>query len=154
MSALRWRWASARSVGTSHIRAGKGCDDFGACFEVRGNLEPVLVAVVSDGAGSAPHSAIGSWITSRVFTEAATRFIKSGQSLKDLSIEIAQMWIDDIRDRIIVAAQKHDATPRDFAATLVGSLVGAHYAVFIQIGDGGSVFRTTNDDAWSIGNMA
>ena len=71
MNPPRWTWAAARSVGTSHIRAGKGCEDFGACVEVSGAFETVLVAVASDGAGSACHSAIGSWVTTRVFVPSA-----------------------------------------------------------------------------------
>jgi Protein phosphatase 2C len=136
----------------SHIRAGKGCDDFGACFEVAGNHDSILIAVVSDGAGSACHSAKGSWITSRVFAETASRFIKSGQQLTDLSFDLARGWLDDIRDRIIVAARKQGASPRDFAATLVGSLVAAEHAIFIHVGDGGFVFRSTKSEApgWSV----
>jgi hypothetical protein len=146
----RWTWASARSIGTSHIRAGKGCDDFGACLEVRGTSDPVLVAVASDGAGSACHSAIGAWITSRVFTDCAARFIKGGSQVGDLSIAIAKEWLDTIRDRIIVAAEKRSATPRDFAATLVGSLIGAEQAAFIHVGDGGSVFKADDAEQWTI----
>jgi len=151
MSKPRWTWASARSVGTSHIRAGKGCDDFGACLEVSGASDAVLIAVTSDGAGSACHSATGAWITSRVFTDCAARFIKSGRQVEELSIEVVKEWLDIIRDRISLAADKREAVPRDFAATLVGSLVGSERAAFIHIGDGGSVFKGENESDWSIG---
>jgi hypothetical protein len=146
-----WTWASARSTGTSHIRAGKGCDDFGACIEVSGGSDSVLVAVASDGAGSARHSAIGSWITSRVFAKSAATFIRGGDRVSRLSKDTIDEWLDDIRDRIAAAATRQDAAPRDFAATLVGSLVAREHAVFFHIGDGGSVFRSGDVNAWNIG---
>jgi hypothetical protein len=60
----RWIWVGAKSTGTSHLRVGLGCDDFGACVEVGGKTDTVLVIVASDGAGSARHSSIGSRIAS------------------------------------------------------------------------------------------
>jgi hypothetical protein len=111
----------------------------------------VLVAVASDGAGSARYSAIGSWITSRVFARSAATFIRRGDGVSRLSKDTINEWLDDIRDQITVVASRRDAAPRDFAATLVGSLVGREHAVFLHIGDGGSVFRSGNADVWNIG---
>jgi hypothetical protein len=145
----RWTWASARSVGTSHLKSGKRCDDFGACLELRTLSETILVAVASDGAGSAQHSPIGSWITSRVFAQLATRYIKAQRSLSTFSIEIAREWLDEIRDRIIAAAASRDAMPRDFAST-AGSMISDHEAIFINVGDGESVFRTAHNDEWQV----
>ena len=48
-----WRWAGACSVGTSHIRTGRGCDNSAACIEYQHDNGSALLAVVSDGAGSA-----------------------------------------------------------------------------------------------------
>jgi Protein phosphatase 2C len=129
MTHSRWTWAAARSIGTSHLKTGKRCDDFGACLELRTPSENILVAVASDGAGSAQHSWIGSWITSRVFAQLATRYVKSERSLGSFSIEIAREWLDEIRDCIISVAASRDAMPRDFASTLVGSVISNHEAV-------------------------
>lgn len=145
MSVPAWSWASARSIGTSHLRAGKGCDDFGACIEVTGLSNSALIAVASDGAGSASFSAIGAWITSRVFVSRAVHFIKSGEQVGDLTISTIKEWLDGIRDHIGSAARRRDATPRDFAATLVGVLAGSTQTAFIHVGDGGSVFRTFSE---------
>src|SRR5271166_6229080 len=106
MKAHSWTWAAARSVGTSHIKAGKCCDDFGACLEVNGPSDTVLIAVASDGAGSASHSATGSWITTRAFVRAAANYVKQGHDLKRFSSEVAHEWLDDIRDRIGSAASR------------------------------------------------
>ena len=146
----RWTWAAARSVGTSHIRAGKGCEDFGACLEIAGSSDTVLVAVASDGAGSACYSAMGSWITTRVFAQAAANYVKQGHDISRLSADIAREWLDDIRDRIGAAASRRGGTPRDFAATLVGCIIGSECSVFIHVGDGAFVFRKQGDLAWTV----
>jgi hypothetical protein len=150
MTTSRWAWAAARSTGTSHLKSGKGCDDFGACIELRTQSESTLIAVASDGAGSAQHSAIGAWITSRVFVQMATRYIKSQQPLSAFSIDIAREWLDEIRDRIISAAQSKDALPRDFASTLIGSIISDHEAIFVHVGDGASVFRAVSNPDWQV----
>src|SRR5260221_13162460 len=78
MIAPRWTWASARATGTSHLKAGKGCDDSAACLEsVQGNRS-ILVSVVSDGAGSARYSSTGSRIAWQAFARAALRFLREG----------------------------------------------------------------------------
>src|SRR6516164_8705130 len=75
MTQFRWTWVGTRSTWTSHLRSGKGCDDFGACVELSSAGGQVLIAVASDGAGSARHSSIGSWVTVRAFVENAVRFL-------------------------------------------------------------------------------
>ena len=146
----RWTWVAARSVGTSHIKAGKGCDDFGACLEISGRTGPVLVAVASDGAGSAIHSSKGSWITSRVFVRSAFDYFATGHDLTELSYEVVRGWLDDIRDRIGVAASRVSATRRDFAATLVGCLISTDSSVFIHIGDGAAVYKARGETDWKV----
>lgn len=150
MKPRRWSWAAARSIGTSHIKAGKGCEDFGACLEVAGSSDTVLIAVASDGAGSACHSATGSWITTRVFAQVAAKYVLHGHDLRDLSSDTAREWLDDIRDRIGAAASRLGAVPRDFAATLVGCVIGSEWSAFIHVGDGAFVFRREGDLVWSV----
>jgi hypothetical protein len=110
----------------------------------------VLVAVTSDGAGSARYSAIGSWITVRVFTEMAVRQLDRLDSLRSLSAEMVDDWLDEIRERIILAARRNDTVPREFAATLVATLVARNDAAFIHVGDGASVFRVGDSSEWIV----
>jgi hypothetical protein len=145
-----WTWASARSTGTAHLKAGKGCDDFASCVEAPAPPGPVLVAIASDGAGSARHSAIGAWITARVFTETAVRHLDRLDSLRLLTPEMVDEWLDEIRERIILAARRKDTVPREFAATLVAAIVASHDAVFIHVGDGAAVFRASESAEWIV----
>src|SRR5262249_12702251 len=119
-----WCWIGASSTGTSHLSAGEGCDDSWACFEHEDGNQSTLVAVVSDGAGSARFAEMGSRLVVRGFIEVVVRFLRSGRSAADVTDELAREWVDAIRDRIYCGAGKFSASPRDFAATLVGVIVG------------------------------
>ena len=141
MSSTSWGWVVAKATGTSHLRAGKGCDDFGGCTLLQIPDADVLILAVSDGAGSAEHSAIGARLTTLAFARRAAAFVKSGGDIASLSQQTALDWLDDVRDRIARAAGERGAAPRDFAATLVGCDVTPDHATFVHVGDGAGVIR-------------
>jgi hypothetical protein len=145
-----WTWASARSTGTAHLKAGRGCDDFAFCIEAPSRGGPVLVAVASDGAGSARYSAIGSWIAVRVFTDMAVRYLGRHGVLRSLTRDLVDEWLDEIRDRIELAARRKDTVPREFAATLVAAIASPDDAAFVHVGDGASVFRAGESAEWVV----
>jgi hypothetical protein len=72
--------------------------------------------------------------------------------LAGLSREIASDWLDDMRGRIEIASRAAGLTPRDFAATLVGCIVGDGKAKVLHVGDGAAVYRTTNSEEWVVGS--
>lgn len=150
MSRNKWTWVGSKRIGTSHIKSGTGCDDFGACVEVRGPVDGAMIAVVSDGAGSAKYSSIGSRIVARVCTTNAARHLLSGKPLLDISSEVVKDWLDEVRDRISLTAQSRGAARRDFASTVVGAVAGDASAVFFHVGDGAAVYRQTAKDGWVV----
>jgi hypothetical protein len=151
MTAARWTWAGARSTGTSHLRFGKQCDDYGACIELKTPPGNILIAVAADGAGSACHASNGSRITTNSFVHSVARHFRAGRCVTEVTPELVRTWLDDIRDRIAVAATRLSATPRDFASTLVASVVAPDGAVIVHVGDGACVYRHCNDSDWKVG---
>lgn len=150
MTARRWSWVGACSTGTSHLRAGTGCDDAGACIEVDTQLGASLVLVVSDGAGSAELSGIGSRIVTRTFCESADLFLRSGGSASAINTEVANEWLDDIRDRLALAAKRENAPLKAFASTLVGCVLQSDTAIIIHVGDGACALRFSGDSLWHV----
>jgi hypothetical protein len=141
-----WSWIGASSVGTSHVNAGEPCEDHAAVVVAGTSKGSVLIAAVSDGAGSAQYANLGSRLVVRGFVNAVRTFLRQDGSLDAITDEIAYAWIDAVRDRIGDVARKSSATPRDFAATLVALLVGPEQAVVFHVGDGGCVIRQNQDD--------
>ena len=150
MRDYRWTWAAARSTGTSHIKSGKQCDDYGACLELRDTLCTTLIAVAADGAGSASHSSRGSRIATASFVRSAVRYLHGGHSLAELTHYVINEWIDDLRDRIAADANRLGAIPRDFASTLIGAVIGTEASAVIHVGDGACVYRNGSDIAWKV----
>ncbi|MCQ4188385.1 PP2C family serine/threonine-protein phosphatase [Methylocystis suflitae] len=145
-----WTWAGAKVAGTSHIKSGLGCDDNGICSEVATPRGPVLVAVVSDGAGSARYSAIGSALVCVTLTKLARGFVAEGYSVSDISHDVGDVWLTQVRERISISSSLRDRSPREYAATLVAAIIGPADATFLHVGDGGAVIKCENEDSWEI----
>jgi serine/threonine protein phosphatase PrpC len=145
-----WRWAGACAIGTSHVKANTACQDRAACLTFETSAGPAIVAVVSDGAGSAQEAARGASITCTEFHRRAVAYLGGGGTLAAVDSELAVHWIDSVRDRIFAAAQLAGLRPRDYAATLVALIADAERAVVVHIGDGAAVVRSRETHEWSV----
>jgi len=148
VSDVEWRVAHASVVGTSHEKTGLPCQDAGCCRVVSDpEGRHVLLAVACDGAGSASRSLDGATLTTgrflREFTEAT-----SHSGLDGITKEFVEDWLSRVRSEIWNRADIHDLSPREFACTILGAVVGHDRAAFFQIGDGAIVVsnRTEPDD--------
>jgi hypothetical protein len=145
----RWRIAAAKAVGTAHIDQRTGCQDAFRC-EILHDREQreVLVAVVSDGAGSASRSADGAAIACGEFAACVQRFLANGRRLPDLDVATVQRWIDHIRLTISDAALGEEAASADYACTLLAVVAQDRHLATLQIGDGAIVFSAGGEWRW------
>jgi hypothetical protein len=150
MKVAQWSWVGASSTGTSHLASESGCDDAGACIETRTPSGPTLICAVSDGAGSASLSRIGSHITVRGFCRSALAFARAGRTPKNLDRSVVGDWLDDIRSRIEHASIRERSPRRSFAATLVGCVVQADGIAIVHVGDGACAFRLRAETEWQV----
>lgn len=144
-----WRWAGARSRGTSHQKTGSPCQDFGCASLVESPTGPVIVAVVSDGAGSASRAEVGSKVVAMSTLRSAKGFL-SKSPLQELQEDDAWEWIDTIRDNLNARASRLAAKPRDFAATMVALLTDDHVTRIIHVGDGAAVVKYKGSEEWHV----
>jgi len=142
---MTWSWAIASCRGTSHVRDGTKCQDTSRCITAGANKD-ILVAVVSDGAGSAPHGKQGSVLTCRTISECAR--LHFSQTHTPPTNDEIWSWVDLARDRIAASADTRGATPREFAATLVGVIAMGHETIILHIGDGATVCCA--DGQWTV----
>jgi hypothetical protein len=63
MPSAPWRIALASEVGTSHKAASTPCQDFADHAIIETSFGQVLIVAVSDGAGSAAYSNVGSSVS-------------------------------------------------------------------------------------------
>lgn len=141
--AVTWRWASASVIGTSHIQNSDRLQDAYVVAEL-GNGG--IVAIVSDGAGSAKFGAYGAWLTCRFLSVRFREWVRANPDLP--SEEELADWIDELRDQISAIATRRESTPRQFAATLAAIVVAPDEAVTLHIGDSAVVGR--KGDEWDV----
>ena len=142
----RWAWASAGVKGTSHVKTGVRLQDSFCNFEVEKNTGNVFCGMVSDGAGSALFGGEGASLVCRTLSVEIRKYLRSANGLP--TRENYELWIDQVRDRIFLAAKIRNLTPRDFAATLVCVVSNGSESTVIHIGDGCAVFQNSENKSW------
>jgi hypothetical protein len=135
-----WRYAAASAIGTSHQTSLGVCQDAHALRFVE-RLD-VFVGVVSDGAGSASRSDIGS----RHTCDLALRRIAQAPTAVLFSKSLAADVLEQVRADLQLLADDAGATARDFACTMLVAIIGREKAAFWQIGDGAICFRERKED--------
>jgi Protein phosphatase 2C len=139
MSMPTWCRVGASVVGTSHELDGGICQDAGLSIERWGAEGPILISVVSDGAGSAARGREGSRSAVRIVSRAAANYVRDGRPISELDAETINTWLDDVRDAISAQASTHNVSLRDYAATLIVAIVSESCAVIAHVGDGACV---------------
>jgi hypothetical protein len=130
-----WRTAYASVLGTSHIKTGSPCQDAGGCVVVpEASGGEVLIAAVSDGAGTARRSEVGASL-------AVARFLRDFGATDPASIDraFAVEWISSVQEEIAALAADEGSDIRDYACTMLGAVVTGSSAAYLQIGDGAIV---------------
>jgi hypothetical protein len=141
----QWSWAAANCRGTSHVQSGAPLQDAQKCFIAGGSLQPI-VAIVSDGAGSATFGGQGAILTCRVLTLCARQhFARTDYLPTDADFE---GWVDSVRDRIGVAAKTRMLALREFAATLVCVVSDGQESLIAHVGDGCAALRNSDTGSW------
>lgn len=136
----RWVWAGASAAGTSHAALELPCQDAFACrVWQRDGQDPVLIAVVADGAGSAHMSQVGAALSaSLVRAGIVTEALDAGIPVSDVEDTLLHA-LSEVR-RLIGLKAAHDGNAiDDYAATLLVAIAGTDGAIFAQIGDGAIV---------------
>ena len=149
---MSWRWALASAVGSSHARQEAPCQDAGACELVLTPAgEPVLLAAVADGAGSAKRAEAGAQLTCSLAIAAVKGLLASGGSVADVTRPFVEDWLAALRDEVAALAGTEGLAPRDYACTVLSAIIGPGSAVFFQVGDGAIVVSGPGaDDAYEL----
>ena len=138
-----WTWARASYRGVSHVKQGTRRQDALSCL---GATPGTLVAIVSDGAGSASHGGEGASVTVRILMRRALDHVRRTNSLPD--DDTIWTWTDEVRDRLARAAAERNIDRKNFAATLVGVISTGEATAVFHVGDGAAVGRNAKTGAW------
>ena len=130
----KWLLAKASVQGASHIKSGLPCQD-SSIIQTNDSGE-WLIAVASDGAGTATRAEEGANFITKQFAEALLKLSK------ELETKRPGSWVTDYVIEVILksrSALRHEVGDKnitDFNCTLVACLVGQEGGFAIHIGDG------------------
>lgn len=145
MSQGSWLWAGASCIGTSHQKVNESKQDsFQSC--VVDGPEPFYFGIVCDGAGSAKYGGVGSWLTSKIMSRRCTEHLEVSQELP--TEELIWDWIDEIRYRLHLLADKRNLHIREFSTTMVCIVTTGSQTVTAHIGDGAIVAYSAQRETW------
>lgn len=134
-----WRYIAASVRGTSHANGDLVCQDSSLVRTVHTRAGPVLIACVSDGAGSASHSEIGSAWACETLADEISDYLASGRLPCEATRADADTWCVNVHRCLVARAEEAGVTPRQLACTLMGAAVSPIGAVYVHIGDGAIV---------------
>jgi hypothetical protein len=120
-------------------------DAFACCSPITG---APIIAIVSDGAGTAEFGGQGASLVCRSLTIRSRRHFSSLSELPT-DEEIAN-WYDETRDWIAAVAIRRSRVPRDFAATSVFVISIGTDTVIAHVGDGCAALRDDDLGAWIV----
>lgn len=135
-----WKYVFASVAGTSHAASQIPCQDASACEVVTAaDGTRVLLAAVSDGAGSAARADRGAQLVCASFIQRSRDLFAAGRSLHDLNDEFARGWLAGVQGKIFAEADEADLDPGDYSSTFLGAVIGENEATFLHLGDGAIV---------------
>ncbi len=161
-SNVQWQVVGASVTGTSHEQIGRGCDDAHMC-RIASNGS--LLLSVADGAGSASRSAEGAaCVVQTALQTAETLFARQPEpeSVEQWHATLSFIWWTARTSLEALAASQMSTTEeegipqlpqqpaslslRDFATTLLLTIVTSHWIAVTQIGDGAVVALYTSGE--------
>lgn len=137
---VMWKYGFASVIGTGHVKSATPLQDASRvelALDARG--DEVLIAVASDGAGSAGNSDVGARLACDQFIHDLKSHFANGGTWSQLSKDFINDWVDKFQALVNGLAAEAGLKAQDFACTLLAAVVGREQAVYFQLGDGAIV---------------
>jgi hypothetical protein len=140
MAATEWKIVGVSVKGFSHQANGTECQDSYAVSAIEGGW---LVAMVSDGAGSASRSSEGA----RALCKGLVAYLGPRVAENNQPDEtVVRLWVEESVELVRASLDKSEGRAlTEFHATLVGVIAGPHGGAFFHIGDGAGCATLLDD---------
>lgn len=134
-----WKFVSACAVGAAHLEINLPCQDACRVELIKSSVaDQYLLCLAADGAGSAKAAEVGAHVACGTAGDCIAAWLSSTEPLV-WDAAIVEVWINEIRSKLLATAAASSLTLRDFACTLLGAVIGPDKAIFFQMGDGAMV---------------
>lgn len=129
---MSWKYFYSSVKGTSHLASNTPKQDNCEIYI----FKDYLISTIADGAGSAKYSDMSSKFICKLFVRKTKQWLESN-NLENLTREIISEWFSYFQKVInrTVLIYKLESS-REFATTLLFSVLSKDFNIFVQIGDG------------------
>ena len=137
---MTWKVLSSSVTGTSHANRNEEGQDY-----CRAGVKSIcdrlfFIALAADGAGSTTDGGTGAKIACESACHGISDTIRlHGGDLAHVTRQEIENWIAASREAIGAEAESNGNQIRNYACTLIGTVLCETYAIYFQIGDGGIV---------------
>src|SRR4051812_40119467 len=133
-----WKVVGASVTGSGHVRTGRACDDASLFAIVRDcSVDGALFIAVSDGAGSAPLSRLGSKCSVQTGIAVAKSVERSLRTVHEADLDVvASHVISRIQLELCHLARTVDEPLQSFACTVILVVIFDTHGLVLQVGDG------------------
>lgn len=139
-------WSTALATRAGVMKNGGESQDYARVESVfLKSGEEAVIAVVSDGAGSAGRSAEGAKITGDTFCETVSSFLNQQADLVGINQDWVQEFAHALYESLTAYSQQEKVAIEELSCTLVGAVCLRNEIVVIQLGDGAVVFGREGD---------
>jgi hypothetical protein len=147
---MKWRYAGASVLGTSHVGSSLPCQDAHACALYRDKAgKEILVLVASDGAGTAKRADEGAQLATASFQEAVKEYW-AGRAESEFDEAAFRRLIGIARAALVTKSLQQGESLRAYACTFLVAVIGEEIAGYCQLGDGVMVVSEHGDgEDWS-----
>jgi serine/threonine protein phosphatase PrpC len=148
-----WKVISESSAGSAHLEHGIPCQD---AYFYRVLPGDILVAAISDGAGSALYGQIGAQLVVKSAVDYLEQHLPSGKTVVDEEWEAAlrNSLLQARADLELKAGEFEHAQIEDFAATFLLLVATSELVAAAQVGDGAMVLgREIVAEATNVGSL-
>ncbi len=135
---MTWKAIGHSITGTSHLAAGRGCEDVVKYQVYQHGDKEVMACAVCDGAGSAAHAAFAAnYIADRVL-----KFASDAQRVQHvMGDHTGDLYAlaEEIYEGLSKEAAANKTTLDEYSCTLLGCIVTEEMTLLFQVGDGAIV---------------
>jgi Protein phosphatase 2C len=136
----QWKYGFASVAGAFHLKSSTPCQDASRVeVVVDASGAQALLAVASDGAGSATLAQLGARLACDLFIDEVKSHIESGNTRALSSDNFIVDWLGKFRRLAAGWSGAESARIQDFACTLLAAVIWSDRALYFQIGDGAIV---------------
>jgi hypothetical protein len=130
---MKWKYLCKKSIGSSHLRLGKPCEDFISCELINLDNSEVLVCCISDGAGSAKYASEAASLVTKTTILQLKKLVSDNIEINTgLIIGLAESLYDNLQ----IQASALNVNLNEFSCTYLGCVLYETNSILFQIGDG------------------